>query len=213
MSVTQVDSGDSGALEAAISDASSVLLLAPDGGRTDEVCSALLTVAPPEDSRFLSVTLDGSPDDALDHWRSVVGELPAETGVITVGETTRSAAAASTSSGPSMTPVSVDSVADPSDLTGIAMAVSGYLDAWSEADEPPVVCFDSISSLLFHVERDRAYRFLHATTGRLRDLGAVAHYHLDPEAFDEATVNTFSALFDAIVRVEADGSVSVRKRR
>lgn len=211
MSVTQVSPGDHDTLWSALDDATSVLLLAASGSATEAVCSSLLSAVAPDDAQFLSVTLDGSPDDHLDVWRAHVGELPAEAGVIAVGESTRSAAAP-TSPSPGQVAVSVDTVSDPSDLTGLAMAVGSYLDAWEAADGTPVVCFDSVSSLLFHVERERAFRFLHATTGRLRDLGAVAHYHLDPAGYDEATVNTFSALFDAVVEVD-DGSVTVRRRR
>lgn len=210
MSTTPVSEVDDDVLEA-LGDATTVLLLA-SGPHEAEVCSSLLSVVAPEDAQYLSVTLDDTADERLDEWRTNIGDLPAETGVISVGETTRSASAASPS-GPGAGAVSVDSVADPSDLTGLAMAIGGYLDAWADADRTPVVCFHSITSLLFHAEQPRVFRFLHSTTGRLRDLGAVAHYHLDPNAFDESTVNAFSALFDAVVEVNADGSVSVRTRR
>lgn len=204
---------DGDAVREAVGDATTVLLLGTGGLHEEETCSSLLSVTSPEDAQYLSVTLDDSPDDRLDAWRANIGPLPAETGVIAVGETTRSAAATSAPSGPGTSPVSVDSVADPSDLTGLAMAIGAYLDAWSDTDGTPVVCFDSITSLLFHADQDRVFRFLHSTTGRLRDLGAVAHYHLDPAAYDESTVNAFSALFDAVVEVDEDGDVSVRTRR
>jgi hypothetical protein len=204
---------DGDEVRAALGDVTTVLLLASDQHHGDEACASLLSVAAPENAKYLSVTLDGTPDDRLDAWRADVGELPDETGIISVGETTRSAAVSAGSSGPGPSAVSIDTVADPSDLTGLAMAIGAYLDAWAETDRTPVVCFDSITSLLFHTDEERVFRFLHSTAGRLRDLGAVAHYHLDPAAFDEATVNMFSALFDAVVEIEEDGSVSVRTRR
>lgn len=212
MSSTPVSKGDGDGVREALGDATSVLLLGSARHHEAEVCSSLLSVVDPDDAQYLSVTLDGSPDDRLDEWRAHIGELPAETGVIAVGETTRSAAAASPS-GPGASPVTVDTVADPSDLTGLAMAIGAYLDAWGESDRTPVVCFHSITSLLFHADQARVFRFLHSTTGRLRDLGAVAHYHLDPAAYDEATINAFSALFDALVRIDDDGSVTVQRRR
>lgn len=212
MSGSRVSPADDDAIRTALGDAKSLLLLSSDRHHGEEACSALLSVAPPEDTQYLCVTLDDTPDDRLNAWRTNNGELPAETGIISVGETTRSVAATA-SSGPSPSPVSVDTVADPSDLTGLAMAIGAYLDAWADTDRTPVVCFHSITSLLYHAEQERVFRFLHSTTGRLRDLGAVAHYHLDPVAYEEATVNVFSALFDAIVDVDDDGSLSVRKRR
>lgn len=209
MSISRVTAADSQSIRTALGDARSVLLLASDDA--GETCASLLS---PADSHLLCVTLDGPPDARLDELRAHLGELPAETGVIAVGESTRSATAAEPTaqpSGPSL--VTVDTVADPSDLTGLAMAIGAHLDAWSAPDTTPVICFDSITALLFHTEKERVFRFLHATTGRLRDVGARAHYHLNPEAYDEATVNTFSALFDAVVNVEADDTVSVNTRR
>ncbi|MDZ7702015.1 MAG: hypothetical protein U5J98_08055 [Halobacteriales archaeon] len=195
-----------------LGDATSVLLLSNDKAAEGAACSSLLSVVSPANAQYLAVTLDSTPDDKIDAWRADVGELPSHAGVISVGERSRSAAAASSPAGPGSTPVSVDTVADPSDLTGIAMAVGAYMDAWADTDRTPVVCFDSITSMLFHADQDRVFRFLHSTTGRLRELGAVAHYHLDPTAHDESTVNAFSALFDAVVEVDGDG-FSVRKRR
>lgn len=213
MSVEQVESADDAGFNAALGDAKSVLLLTSDDFAAEETCSSLLSLSDPAHSKLLAVTLDGSPDDRLDALRRHMGELPAETNVIAVGETTRSAATASTATGPGPSPVSIDSVADPSDLTGLAMAIGSHLDAWSESTDTPVVCFHSLTSLLFHAEMERVFRFLHSTTGRLRDVGAMAHYHLDPQAFDESTINSFSALFDAVVSVDADGSATIRKRR
>jgi hypothetical protein len=213
MSSTSVSKVDREAVQAALGDAKTVLLLASDQQYEANACGALLSVAAPEDAQYLSVTLDDSPDDRLEEWRTNVGDLPSETGIIAVGETTRSAAAAASPSTPSSAPVTVDTVANPSDLTGLAIAIGAYLDAWADTDRTPVVCFHSISSLLFHADQSRVYRFLHSSVGRLRNLGAVAHYHLDPVAYDDSTVNRFSALFDAVVEIGDDGSVTVKKRR
>jgi len=212
MSVTRLPSVDDG-LRETLGDAASILLVGGDTPETEAVCSELLSVTSPEETRLLNVTFDDSPDERLDVYRANVGELPAEAGVIAVGEPTRSAAAQGASiNGPSPGRVTVDTVADPSDLTGLAMVIGAYLDAWDGTEAKPVVCFHSITSLLFHADEARIYRFLHSTTGRLRDVGAVAHYHLDPAAFDESTVNRFSALFDAVLEVDEDGSVTVKRR-
>lgn len=207
-SVSKFDGDD---LLETLGDVTSILLLASDQHHESEACTSLLAAAAPGDTQYLCVTVDDTPDDRLDEWRANIGELPAETGIIAVGEQTRTAAAAS-DAGPGTTPVTIDTLADPSDLTGLAMAIGAYLDAWGDISRTPVVCFDSITSLLFHSDEERVFRFLHATTGRLRNLGAVAHYHLDPGAFDEATVNMFSSLFDAVVEVSEDGSLSAKTR-
>lgn len=210
MSVTTVDGPDE--LRTVLDDARSLLFLASSNHVADEVCSALLSVAAVEQTQFLSVTFDDTPDERLDIWRANIGPLPPETGVIAVGEPTRSVAA-SGSHGPGTAAVTVNTVTDPADLTGLAIAIGAYLDAWGARSETPVVCFHSITSLLYHADEERAFRFIHSMSGRLYDIGAVAHYHLNPEAHDISTVNRFSSLVDAIVRIEDDGSVSVRKRQ
>lgn len=210
MSSTRAPSVDGTGVQDALDDAGTVLLLSPDTDHSTEACMSMLSGPPPEGSRLLVVSLDSTPDDVIDLWRSINGPLPSETGVIAVGEVTRSAA--SSPAGPGAAPVTIDSVADPADLTGLAMAIGPYLDAWSESSRTPAVCFHSITSLLFHADQSRVFRFLHSTTGRLRDIGAIAHYHLNPAAHDEATVNRFAALFDAVVEVHDDGAVTVRTR-
>lgn len=212
MSVTAVPGPDAEALREALGEARSVLLLADDEQQVDEACASLLAVDEPSSERLLAVSFDRTPDEFLEHWRLHVGDLPAQTGIIAGGETTRSAAASTAPQGPGVGAVSIDTVAEPGDLTGLAIAISAYLDAWSEAPETTAVCFDSITALLNHADADRVFRFLHSTTGRLRDMGAVAHYHLDPTLFDEATVNSMASLFDAVVEFDEDGSASVRMR-
>lgn len=212
MSVTPVPEPDTDALRSALADARSVLLLASEGPEADEACGTLLSLDDPSRERFLAVSVDRTPDEVLEHWRTYVGDMPAETGVIAAGETTRSAAAASTAQGPGPAAVSIDSVPEPGDLTGLAIAISSYLDAWRDVPETPVVCFHSLTSLLNHADTSRVFRFLHATTGRLAEMGAVAHYHLDPSAFDESTVNMLVALFDAVVEFDDDGTATVRSR-
>lgn len=212
MGITEVSGVDREEIKEALRDSDSVLLLSSDRQYDSDVCGALLSVAAPEDAQYLAVTLDDTPDERLDEWRTNVGQLPAETGIIAVGEMIRSAATMTTASTPRSSPVEVDTVANPSDLTGLAIAIGSYLDAWSDTERTPVFCFHSITSLLFHADELRVFRFLHSMTGRLREIGAVAHYHLDPVAHGEGTVNRFSALFDAVIEVHEDGTASVKER-
>lgn len=213
MSSTSMDHLDNDGVHAKLSDAKTVLILAANKLDGEDACWSLLADVDPRDSRYIGVTLDETPDDKLAAWRANVGGLPSETGIIAVGETTRSTTAASSPKGPGGTPVSIDSVGDPSDLTGLAMAIGAYLDAWGDTKPAPVVCFDSVTSLLYHADESRVYRFIHSTTGRLREIGATAHFHLNPEVCDEGRINRFSGLFDAVLEIESDGSVTVRKRR
>lgn len=211
MSVTQVPSADRSELWPTLEDATSVLLLAAEAAEPDGLCRSVLEFGAPDDANFLGVAVGGVPDSRFEQWQQAMGELPTGSGVITVGEPTRSAAASVPGPGPS--PLTIDSVADPSDLTGLAMAIGAYLDAWADSARPAVVCFSSVGTLLLHADRERVFRFLHSTTCRLRDIGAVAHCHVDPGPLEESEVNALSGLFDAVVRFEDDGTVTVHRRR
>lgn len=191
---------------------SSVLLIESGSGGSDHVCSSLLSVAEPETTHLLSVTFDGTPDERLSSWELRNDRLPAKTGVVAVGDMTRSAAA-SPPAGPGPTRVTVDTIAEPSDLTGLAMAMSSYMEAWEESEAAAVVCFHSITPLLIHADTERVFRFLYTTIGRLRDIGAYAHFHLNSAAHGETTVNLISSLFDAELQVDDEGAVSVNRRR
>lgn len=190
---------------------SNILLMAANSDVSDRACFSLLSIVEPDQTHLLSVTFQTTPDELIESWRVQNGTLPAEIGAITVGESFRSAAASPSPSGPA--PVRIETVPEPSDLTGLAMAIGSYLDDWAQTDHTPVVCFDSITTLLLHADQERVFRFLHTTIARLRDIGAYAHYHFNPTVHDEATENVISSLFDAVVRIDADGSLSIERQR
>ncbi|GGL64608.1 hypothetical protein GCM10009039_23180 [Halocalculus aciditolerans] len=58
---------------------------------------------------------------------------------------------------------------------------------------------------------ERAFQFLHVMTVKLSREGAVAHYHLDPDAHDKQTVGTLTQLFDAVLE-RRDGEWTLRER-
>ncbi len=211
---------EAAAIREAVGDARTVLLLtAGDDPLDDECCVALDSADDPEETQRLFVTVGGPPSSRLAAWRAHVGGLPARTGVIAVGETTRGAAATDGGSvSPGNGPVSVDTLEDPSDLAGLALAIDTYLRAWdateegAEATAATTVCLHTLSGLLEAAGLERVFRFLHATSGLLRRRGATGHVHLDPAEHDAATVDTLGVLFDAVVRIGDDGGVSVSGR-
>jgi len=169
-------------------DQSRVLVLAPSGvGEGSGTCVS--GIARPTDRHVLQVAYGRSSAAVVDDWRTHHDGLPASLAV--VGPETE---------GTGTLPESVHhtSVA-PDDLTGIGIAVGRYLDRWQGT---PVVCVDSLTALLEHVDQDRLFRFMHTLTGRFVAAGAAAHVHLDPAAEDERTVATLATLFDTVVRHE-----------
>ena len=81
----------------------------------------------------------------------------------------------------------------------------------ADSDEDISFCFNSITSLLQYADVQRAFRFLHVVTGRVKTVGGTGHYHLDPEAHDRQTLATLKGLFDAVIEVNEDGSVDIQR--
>lgn len=187
-----------------------VLVLAPTMGPSEgELCADLVFTTPPGRTNLLAVTMTQSADDRLDVWRRARGELPTRIRIVEVGGSRRSAAGASQpidSGG-----VSVANAGDPGDLTGLGIVLTETLSEWADGAHRMVFCFHSLTPLLQHADLNRVYRFLHVLTGHLSSSGVASHFHLDPAAHDNRTVNTLKTLFDAVVEPDGDGW-SIRRR-
>jgi hypothetical protein len=195
-----------------VATASNVLLLAPSlDAQDDDACLDLLTVADPAQENVLSVTFTQSATDRVQLWDSHVDERPAHTGIISIGEMTRSTSANSTTTlQPGAGPLVIETVSDPSDFTNLGMTISSFLSEWDKGNNQTVGCFHSITALLQYASLQRVFRFLHVLTGRIETSDAVAHYHMDPSAHDQQTISTLTPLFDAIIELNDDGEWSVR---
>lgn len=194
-----------------IADMPNVLLLAPSlsdvhaGG-----CLDLFAPDDPDSARVLGVTYRRSPDDWIETWREQVGEMPADLVVVGVGADHRSATHASTAGTVGSQAEPARNIESPEDLTGLGIVLSEQLEAWADGGEL-LVCFDSVTVMLQYVDLQRAFRFLHVLTGRIKTVGAQAHFHLDQTAIDEQTVATLTSLYDATVSRTEDEWV-VRSR-
>jgi hypothetical protein len=163
-----------------------------DGG---DCCPALLAAGAEVDREVLWVTYTRSPEECV---QSVPDDLPVR-GVLTVGdaphwETT-------------LDGVDVDVVATPEDNTALGIKLSRFLSG----TDGLVVCFDSVTAMCQYVEPQTAYGFLHTIMVQLYDAGATAHFHIDPVAHEESTVDLFASLCDAVVDASGD-EATVRAR-
>lgn len=181
-----------------------LVLAGPDDPDAHDLCPQLLLADEPARTDLLWVTYTNTPDACMRTWLDHAGERPADVKVISVGDVMRSAAARSGGSGAGR-PTPVGSVSNPADLTGLGIKVSEQLQAWSHDDNRPVACYDSLTTALQYVDLQTLYKFLHVLTGRFETVDAVAHFHLDPAAHDDATVNTLKSLFDAVVETDDEG--------
>lgn len=179
-------------------DAANILFRAPSlAPNVDRICANLLAAgdAPPDCTLWITYTR--SPDEKLASWHDHGSEtVPSRTGVVVVGDRTRTTAAAGSAIPARPASPVVKTVADPTDLTGLGVAVSEFFETWATDDNRLTVCFDSLTPLLAYVSVDRACRFLRTLTTRVDALGATAHYHLDSDAHDARTVSRLGSLFD-----------------
>lgn len=162
---------------------------------------------------LLVVTMDGDADRVLQTHLNAGGGRLANLGVVSVGETTRSAATEQAGrkvldSGR----VSARIVPNPADLTGIGISISEYLHEWADDDRRTIVYVDSLTTLLQYVDTEAAYRLLHMLAYRVADIDGIGIYRLDSSAHDEQVVEALKGLCDAAMVVEADGTVRHQHR-
>lgn len=199
------------------SDPSAILLLSPVMSATGKsACPRLLTPMALSSENVFVITYRQSADHWLRQWRDRTGARAANMVIISMEESPESIAGGpmdipSMESDPE--PVDADhidtAVEHPDDLTGLGIYFSQHFDDWSDNDHFTVMCFDSLTSLLQYVDVRTAFRFLDVCTGRLRSSDAVGHFHMDPSAHDQQTVNRLKQLFDTVVEIEDDGSWTV----
>ena len=160
-----------------------------------------------EHTELLAVTMTRSPSEWTDAYQKYVGPVPDELSIVAVGETTRSASAGTSPKGllkrhrPTVT-----AIEEPGDLTGLAMRMDDRFEEWRQSaaeDTHRAVCFGSLTTLLQFVDLETAFRFLHVMTRQVAQVGAVAHFHIAPDAHDEQTLATIKSLFDFVVEAGA----------
>jgi hypothetical protein len=181
-----------------------------------ESCLSFLTQAPPSETYVLAITYSSTAREWIDQWNAYAGDALARGAIVSVGQTDEEietgTADGDDAPGRSRELIldqvwSVRTVKDSADLTGIGIEMSELLSELAEAaDEGDriVVCFDSLTALLEHAELERAFRFLHVATGRVRSGGALGYYLLDPDGHDAETLTTLQNLFDAVLEHDDD---------
>jgi hypothetical protein len=183
-----------------LTDTSPVLVLAEAGIDAEgTVCRSLLSPEPHETQQVVTLSLTEGVDGCLER----LGETEGLKRIHVITSRQGASATAVTTSG--STNLVTERVPDPSDLPRLGMAVSKAVTA---ADIGRVrVCIDSLTALLQYVDRGRVYRFVQVLQDRLNTSNTVAHYHLNPAAHDQQTVETLRQLFEAVVELSPEGDV------
>jgi len=176
---------------------STVLLATPSIGDDRRVCSSLVTRGDPEGVLF--VTYTRSPEECL----AQLGDTGASidtVGVVSVGDTTESL---------DREDVASEAISSPTDMTGLGIAIGQSLSEW---DSPVAVCFDSLTSMLQYVDFETAFEFLHTVIGQIHAADGRVHFHIDPDAHDDAHVAAIASLVDAYATVDDQTETQVRTR-
>jgi len=170
-------------------------------------CSEFLSRDDGTEVAVLCLTITRSPGAHVTNWEHH-DVLPARAAFIDVAGESHASFEATTDTGVRATDADADvettieQVASPANLTQLGIQLTSCLDSLPDADADAqlVVCFDSVTALLQYVDVEQAFKFLHILTDRFSDANALAHFHLDPAAHAEETVNTLLPLFDAAVQ-------------
>lgn len=184
-----------------------LLVLSPTFSATEPMtCSDLLTRAGTDREHVLCITFTRSPEDHIVNWRRHEN-LPERAAFVDVDASPGSNPRLGDGTDYSTTrdvDVTVDRVSSPENLTRLGVRTTNRLDAITDevGDRQVVACFDSVTSLLQYVDRDQAFRFLHVVTDHLTEAGAIAHFHMDPGAHDDETLETLKSLFDDVLTVD-----------
>ena len=98
-------------------------------------------------------------------------------------------------------------VAAPDDLDGIVAQVEGFL---KETEGKRRVSVDSVTEMAYYANEAQALEAVKQVLGLLGEHDAVGLFHLAPEVHEAAVVEEFEAVFDGVVEVAEDGTVSAR---
>jgi len=190
-----------------LGEASTVLVLRPEAAVHGDVRCRGALVGGLDDVELLGVSFSQPPSVWYDEWVDALGTEPAAAAVITTPELAEGTLGDRD--------VDVETVASPSNLTGVGVRSTPYLSEWDNA----LVVVESLTVPLQYTDTQSVYKFLHVLTNRLQATGATGQFYLDPTVEDEQTVELLKTLFDAVVvcEIDSDGddpavewSVSVR---
>lgn len=98
-------------------------------------------------------------------------------------------------------------VSAPDDLEGIVEQVARFFD---KTDGKRRVTFDSVTELAYYADEPGAKLAVERILGMLDQYDAVGLFHVSPEVHDEAYVEELETLFDGVIEITEDGSVSAR---
>ncbi len=100
----------------------------------------------------------------------------------------------------------------PTDMTGIGIKFSEFVEEFysGRGITQNRIAMDSLSTLLMYADLQTVFRFMHVLTSRIEDADAIGLFVIESTAHDAETMNTLKQLFDGIVHVTDEGSVTLQ---
>lgn len=197
------------ALEELDDDISNILLLGPgDTAVENDLCASLIKQESGPGRRRVLVTTEQTPDERLATLHGFGAGTFEETTVIAVGERVRSGSGNGNPFEINGETVTIETVRDRRDLTRLGLLINRSLNE-EITGLVPTLCFHSFSTLLEGDNLEQLFRFLHVLQSRTSQVGATAHYHLDPSTIADEVVTTIEQLFDLTVRYDDEGNLSL----
>jgi KaiC/GvpD/RAD55 family RecA-like ATPase len=100
----------------------------------------------------------------------------------------------------------------PVDMTGIGIKFSEFIEEFytERGLERNRIALDSLSTLLTYSDPQTVFQFMHVLTSRIEDADAIGFHVVESTAHEPGDMNTLKQLFDGIITIEEDETVSVR---
>lgn len=182
--------------DTAFEDVTTVLLLAPDvQGRSVDTCVRALQRVDEQIDRAAAVTINRSASEWLAQWESKPVSATTPVTCVDVDEDTRSTA----SEPDGISGTTVERISDPTDLEALGRRISDVLERANEAGDDMGIAVHSLTSVLRHVDESTAFKFVYTLGEVTRRVDGVVFFHLDPDAHDQTSVETFRILCDEVV--------------
>lgn len=175
----------------------------PEGAETYRRTLTATLPDPPGEMSVVAAIYTQSADEWLADWRTAVGELPAQSALIDVGEGVRSTAAQSSDAHLATDPVSIITT-ESTDPAKLLFTLHEQLEQRAATGTQVVVSIESLTAFLDSVDQETAFRYLHLLIHKLRETGAIGYFHIDPSAHSHQTIDTISVLFDTVVDCPPD---------
>lgn len=179
-------------LHEATGDANNLLLL------TDTKTKPVQT-GPPDASKLILVSLNTAADTAPAGWESSVFDNFDRVRIIRSPTPQQEPP-----DPPSPDNVTVTSIDHPTNLAALGRTLVDSLSSQATAEQPTLVSFHSLTTLLAHLDIHRVFYFLHLMTRRIKATDTTAYFYLYLAAQHPTSIRTLSPLFDRHLRALPD---------